>query len=162
MQRQLGLKRYEQVPYMMHKLRVAMVKRDCRYELFGDLELDNAFVTVIRIDKVKNDPVKRGRGSKKKRSILVMLLKETINTKSGKEVELPKFVKLLATDNLDDSSVLYGVFESLDTVKTDIKFDAYPSFRKLKDLVRSHKPKVTPRNKGHMYLKYVDCVIGNL
>lgn len=162
MQRQLGLKRYEPVLYMMHKLRIAMGKRDSKYELSGDVELDDAFITVIRIDKDKNDPLKRGRGSQKKRSILVMVSKETIKTKKGKKVEVPRFVKLLAMDNLDETSVTEGVFDSVDTAKTDIKSDAYPSFRKLKDLVRSHKPKVTPPNKGHVYLKWVHCIIGNL
>lgn len=162
MQRQLGLNRREPALYMMHKLRVAMGTRDSKYELSGDVKLDDAFITVIRIDKDKNDPPKRGRGSQKKRSILVMVSKETIETKKGKNVQVPQFVKLLAMDNLDELSITDGVFESVHKANTNIKSDAYPAFRKFKNLVRSHKPKVTPPNKGHVYLKWVHCVIGNL
>jgi len=61
-----------------------------------------------------------------------------------------------------EESATDGVFESVDTAKTNIKSDAYPSFRKLKNLVRTHKPKLTPPNMGHIYLKCDHCVIGNL
>lgn len=39
-QRQLGLKRYEPVWAMVHKLRKAMGKRDDRYTLEGMIEID--------------------------------------------------------------------------------------------------------------------------
>ena len=53
MQRQLGLKRYEPVWAMMHKLRKAMGKRDERYTLEGMIEMDEGYFKVAqeRIEK---------------------------------------------------------------------------------------------------------------
>jgi len=45
-QKQLGLKRYEPVWYMVHKLRKAMVKRDARYTLEGMIEMDEGYFTI--------------------------------------------------------------------------------------------------------------------
>jgi hypothetical protein len=46
MQKQLGLKRYEPVWAMMHKLRKAMGKRDDQYTLEGMIEMDEGYFTV--------------------------------------------------------------------------------------------------------------------
>ena len=46
MQRQLGLKRYEPVWFMVHKLRKAMANRDTWYTLEGMIEMDEAYFTV--------------------------------------------------------------------------------------------------------------------
>ena len=45
-QRQLGLKCYEPVWVMVHKLRQAMGNRDARYTLEGMIELDEGYFTV--------------------------------------------------------------------------------------------------------------------
>lgn len=45
-QRQLGLKRYEPVWAMVHKLRKAMGNRDDRYTLEGMIEMDEGYFTV--------------------------------------------------------------------------------------------------------------------
>ncbi len=46
MQKQLGLKRYEPVWAMMHKLRKAMGERDDQYTLEGMIEMDEGYFTV--------------------------------------------------------------------------------------------------------------------
>lgn len=45
-QRQLGLKRYEPVWAMVHKLRKAMGNRDDRYTLEGMIEMDEGYFTI--------------------------------------------------------------------------------------------------------------------
>jgi len=64
LQRQLGMKRYEPVFRMYHKLRVVMGKRDDGYRLEDMVEYDEAFVGKATKPKVKNN-LKRGRGSQK-------------------------------------------------------------------------------------------------
>ena len=61
-QKQLGLKRYEPVWAMVHKLRKAMGKRDDRYTLEGMIEMDEGYFTIesSEIEKAKG---KRGRGA---------------------------------------------------------------------------------------------------
>src|SRR5690606_33716698 len=70
-QRQLGLKRYEPVWAMVHKLRKAMGKRDARYTLEGMIEMDEGYFTVEsgEVEKAKG---KRGRGAAGKRNVMVM------------------------------------------------------------------------------------------
>jgi hypothetical protein len=50
-QRQLGLKRYEPVWAMVHKLRRAMGERDACYTLHGMIEADNGYFTVETTEK---------------------------------------------------------------------------------------------------------------
>lgn len=45
-QKQLGLKRYEPVWAMVHKLRNAMGQRDDRYTLEGMIEMDEGYLTI--------------------------------------------------------------------------------------------------------------------
>ena len=75
MQRQLGVKRYEPVWYAMHKIRFTMGKRDEKYKLMGEIEIDDAFFTTVELtDKLQDDePLKRGRGSQKKSQVMVMV-----------------------------------------------------------------------------------------
>jgi hypothetical protein len=74
-QRLLGHRYYEPIWYMLHKIRYAMGKRDDKYTLFNELELDEVFFEIapnkedrerIAIDLKENDgKYKRGKGSKK-------------------------------------------------------------------------------------------------
>lgn len=70
-QKQLGLKRYEPVWAMVHKLRKAMGNRDERYTLEGMIEMDEGYFTVesSEIEKAKG---KRGRGAAGKSNVAIM------------------------------------------------------------------------------------------
>ena len=71
LQRQLGLKRYEPVFRMYHKIRVVMGKRDDIYRLEDMVEYDEAFIGKAVNDATKNK-LKRGRGSQKQSKVAVM------------------------------------------------------------------------------------------
>ncbi len=58
-QKQLGLKRYEPVSSMVHKLRNAMGNRDALYTLEGMIEYDEGYFT---IESTEIEPEKRIRG----------------------------------------------------------------------------------------------------
>ena len=65
MQRQLGLKRYEPVWYMMQNIRAVMGICNMAESMQGTVEIDDAFFNVdCEIDE--QEPPKRGRGSQKK------------------------------------------------------------------------------------------------
>ena len=68
-QRQLGHKYYEPIWAMVHKLRDAMGKCDDRYVLDGALEIDEGFFTVDVDEEDRGAPLKRGRGSRRKRAV---------------------------------------------------------------------------------------------
>lgn len=72
LQRQLGHKYYNPIWAMLHKIRLAMGKRDSRYDLEGVMELDEGFFSTEVDQGQKDEPLKRGRGSQKKTKVLVM------------------------------------------------------------------------------------------
>jgi len=71
MQRQLGLKRYEPVWSMVHKIRKAMGNRDAKYTLEGMIEMDEGYFTIesTEVEKSKN---KAGKGAVGKTNVAVM------------------------------------------------------------------------------------------
>lgn len=70
-QRQLGLKRYEPVWAMVHKLRRAMGKRDDRYTLEGMIEMDEGYFA-IEASENEHKTQKSGRGSKTKSNVMIL------------------------------------------------------------------------------------------
>lgn len=162
LQRQLGLKRYEPVLYMVQKLRVAMGERDSKYELSGDVELDDAFITVVTPGRKKKAKGIRGRGSESKQSIMVMVSRNNAVNKKGEKFSNPRYIKLLVMEDLSEPEVITGVFESVKPEDTTIISDGYSSFSKIKHVVKKHRAKVTPSKRAHIHLPWVHCAIGNL
>jgi hypothetical protein len=70
-QKQLGLKRYEPVWAMVHKIRKAMGKREARYTLEGMIEFDEGYFTV-ESSEIEQDKGIRGRGAVGKQSVAIM------------------------------------------------------------------------------------------
>ena len=70
-QKQLGLKRYEPVWAMVHKIRKAMGKREGRYTLEGMIEMDEGYFTVESSEIEQNKGI-RGRGAPGKKNVAVM------------------------------------------------------------------------------------------
>ena len=72
LQRQLGDNRFQPIWEMLHKLRNVMGKRDSKYSLSGQVELDNAFITSLIPDDQKGEKLKRGVGSQNKSKVMGM------------------------------------------------------------------------------------------
>jgi hypothetical protein len=70
-QKQLGLKRYEPVWHMTHKLRRAMGNRDSRYTLEGMIEMDEGYFTVASSELEQSQGI-RGRGAVGKANTLIL------------------------------------------------------------------------------------------
>ena len=70
-QRQLGLKRYEPVWSMVHKIREVMGQRDERYTFQGMIEADEGYFSV-EASAVELNKQKTGRRSKTKSNVMVM------------------------------------------------------------------------------------------
>jgi len=66
---------FSSIWYMLQKLRVTMGSRDSKYQLDKIVELDEGFfesVDTERDDDKKSTPKKRGRGSQKQTTVMVM------------------------------------------------------------------------------------------
>lgn len=72
-QRQLGVSEYRPVWEMMMKLRDIMGKREDKYQLENQIELDEGFFPTLLTKYDKNQPLKRGIGSQRETEVLVMV-----------------------------------------------------------------------------------------
>jgi DNA-directed RNA polymerase subunit RPC12/RpoP len=142
MQRQLGHEYYECIWAMMHKIRLVMGKRDDLYTLRDESEIDEAYYSTKYIfDKDEftgqQEKLKRGKGSQKKTSVLVMASQKRVKRKALKKNQdssytMPKFLKMKVVEDGTIQEIQATTEKALDD-KSSIKADkakAYPkSFR---------------------------------
>lgn len=165
LQRQIGHKYYEPIWYMMQKLRMTMGTRDSKYQLDKIVELDEGFfesVDAEKDDNSKTTPKKRGRGSQRQSTVMVMASTVHDFGKTRKFNKLTKFrfVRMIVVDKLKGQTVGEKVAENIkyDTV---VKTDNYSSYSKVKNHVWCHIPqKVSPKDAGKV-LPWVHTMISN-
>ena len=137
MQRQLGLKRYEPVWAMVHKLRKAMGNRDARYTLEGMVELDEGYFTVAS-SEVEKSRAKRGRGAAGKKNVAVMAestpLEDVANGKTSKQA---RYFKAKVLDTHKSHGMDKTVGESLDQ-RTIVFSDQSTSYVDISDYIGLH------------------------
>lgn len=94
MQRELEIKDYKTIWVMAHKIRKAMADRDAHYTLAGLVEIDESFFG-------PSSPGKRGRGSKKKETVIVAV--SAWKDDNGKE--RPGFAHAFVVDNASADTI---------------------------------------------------------
>jgi transposase-like protein len=165
LQRQIGHKFYEPIWYMMQKIRITMGSRDSKYQLDKIVELDEGFfesVDTEKDDDEKDVPKKRGRGSQKQTTVMVMAstVHDFGNIKKFNKPTKFRYVKMLVVDNLKGKTVGEKVSENIkyDTV---VRTDNYSSYSKIKEHVWCHIPQnVSPKESGKV-LPWVHTMISN-
>ncbi len=172
MQRLLGLKRYEPVWYMMHKLRIVMGKRDAMYSLNGSLEIDEGFFERVErkgVDSECNssednngDSQKTGRGSQKQSKVLVMAESKKIATKDQHKPDRKVgFIKMQVMKDLTAHSINHQVAEKVNK-KAEILSDGYRGYSKLKEIIVKHLVLVEPdKSESAKQFPWVNRVISN-
>jgi len=160
MQRQLGLKRYEPVWAMVHKLRKAMGNRDARYTLEGMIEMDEGYFTVAT-SEVEQSKGKRGRGAAGKVNVAVMAesipLEDIETGKSSNQVRYFK-AKVLETHKADEINT--NMAESIDD-KTIVFTDKSTSYVDIADYVELHITEKSSEDTTKETLKWVHIFISN-
>ena len=159
-QRQLGLKRYEPVWSMVHKLRKAMGDRDSRYTLEGMIEFDEGYFTV-EISEIEKQKAKRGRGAAGKQNVAILAestpLEDIVtNTKSNQvryfkakvlKSHGSKHVNDLISKSIDDKSIVFS--------------DKSTSYIDIADLVELHITEKSTKETTTDTLKWVHIFISN-
>lgn len=158
LQRQLGHKRYQPVWEMLHKLREAMGKRDSRYTLEGEIELDEGFFTV---DYDADTPRHRGRGSEAKSKVLVMAESMNVEYPTRRDVQRQVgHIKMQVIENLRAETIDDVVMDSIEPQSTLIT-DGSTSYTHFGEMVDEHRSQVIqPREVGKV-LPWVHIVISN-
>jgi hypothetical protein len=162
-QRQVGLKRYEPVWYMMQKIRMAMGARDERYLLSGATEMDEGFFTTVDSENrgKRKKKLKRGRGSQQKTPVMVMAeSKKSKTRKKGRPIYSCGFFKMEAMGDLSANTIEMIAKNSLDP-GCNVRTDNYPSYSKLRQVVKKHTAKtIKPKDAGKE-LPWVHTAISN-
>ena len=165
-QRQIGRKRYQPVWEMVHKLRDVMGKRDGGCPLHGDMEVDEGFFSTETPEEQKDCPLKRGRGSQRKTSVLVMAESCLPKMPPAKMYSTPKSVGHIKMQVIDDfkASAITGKIKQGTDGNADVTTDGFSSYASLEKngVASSHHAVVTDdkRSVGKV-LPWVHIAISN-
>jgi transposase-like protein len=161
LQRQLGHKRYQPIWEMLHKLRNVMGKRDSKYRLSGQVELDNAFITTLIPDEQKDEKLKRGAGSQNKSKVMVMTESTLVeNPKPNKPPRRVNHIKMQVVPDLKADTATEIVKEQVD-YQSDIQSDDSTAYKKLNKVVESHEAQVIKTEDLSKVLPWVHICISN-
>lgn len=160
-QRQLGLKRYEPVWSMVHKIRKAMGNRDGRYTLEGMIEMDEGYFT-IEASENEHETQKSGRGSKTKANVMVMAestILEDLDT--GKVERQCRYFKAKVLDDHKADGTDETFKNAIDGEQTIVFTDQSTSYVNIADYVEIHISEKSGEITTKETLKWVHIAISN-
>lgn len=159
-QKQLGLKRYEPVWAMVHKLRKAMGNRDARYTLEGMIEMDEGYFTV-ESSEIEQQNEKRGRGAVGKQNVMIMAESTPLeDPQTGKKERQCRYFKAKVLDDHKAEGVNNTVESSLDEQSIDFT-DKSTSYVDIADFVELHISEKSDKETTKETLKWVHITISN-
>lgn len=159
-QKQLGLKRYEPVWAMVHKLRKAMGKREERYTLEGMIEMDEAYFTVETSELAKSKGV-RGKGAKGKSNVAIMAESTPLeNIETGEVSNQCRYFKAKVLSNHKSNDIEKTVRESIDD-KSIVFTDKSTSYVNIADYVELHITEKSNKKTTKETLRWVHITISN-
>ncbi len=160
MQRQLGLKRYEPVWAMVHKLRKAMGDRDASYTLEGMIEMDEGYFTV-ESSEVEQKKGKRGKGAAGKQNVAVMAESTQLeDPKTGKKSSQVRYFKAKVLQSHQSEQINETIKESLDE-KSIVLTDKSTSYVDIANYVEMHVMEKSSEESTKETLKWVHIFISN-
>jgi len=159
-QKQLGLKRYEPVWSLVHKLRQAMGERDDLYSLEDMIEMDEGYFKV-ETSKKERENLKRGRGSQGQRNVGVMAESTILeDVESGEKTSQCRYFKLKVLDDHKSEGINDMVEKSLSD-KNIVFSDKSTSYLDLSDYVEMHITEKSTKETTEKTLKWVHIAISN-
>lgn len=159
-QKQIGLKRYEPVWAMVHKLRKAMGNRDARYTLEGMIEMDEGYFTV-EASEIEQQKGKRGRGAVGKQNVMIMAESTPLeDPKTKKKDRQCRYFKAKVLTDHKAEGVNDTVKESLDE-QSIVFTDKSTSYVDIADFVEHHITEKSDIDTTKETLKWVHITISN-
>ena len=161
LQRQLGHKRYQPIWEMLHKLRSVMGKRDGKYTLAGNVEIDEGFFSTEVPDEQKHQKKKRGAGSQSKTKVLVMAESEEVKEqKSGKKGKKVNHIKKIVIPDAKASTIDQAAEKSVDATAS-VTSDATKSHVHFPEIFREYTGRVIAVEDIGKVLPWVHVAIAN-
>lgn len=159
-QRQLGLKRYEPVWAMVHKIRKAMGNRDSKYTLEGMIEMDEGYFTVA-CSQVEQSKGKRGRGAAGKKNVMVSAESTPLeNPETGKKSKHVRYFKAKVLDSHKSEEVDNYVSESIDE-QSIVFTDKSTSYVDISNYVEIYVTEKSSKETTKETLRWVHIFISN-
>ncbi len=159
-QKQLGMKRYEPVWAMVHKLRKAMGNRDARYTLEGMIEMDEGYFTV-ESSEVEKSRGKRGRGAAGKSPVSVMAESTQLeDVETGEKTSQCRYFKARVLESHHADEINDTVRESFDE-KSIVFTDDSTSYVDISDYVELHFSEKSSEKLTKETLRWVHITISN-
>lgn len=159
-QKQLGLKRYEPVWSMIHKLRRAMGKRDDRYTLEGMIELDEGYFTVESSEIEKSKGI-RGRGAVGKSNVAILAESVPLeDIETGEKSKYCRYFKAKVLNDHEAKNINTLVKESIDE-KSIVFSDKSTSYVDISDYVELHITEKSDKTTTKETLQWVHITISN-
>jgi len=160
-QRQLGLKRYEPVWAMVHKLRKAMGERDDRYILEGMIEMDEGYFTV-EASQQEHKTQKAGRGSKTKSNVMIMAESTVLeDIETGKVERQCRYFKAKVLEDHKADGTDLTFYNTIDNEQTIVFTDKSTSYVNIADYVEMHISEKSDEQTTKETLKWVQITISN-
>jgi len=159
-QKQLGLKRYEPVWGMVHKLRKAMGNRDARYTLKGMIEMDEGYFT-IESSEIEQSKGVRGRGAAGKKNVAIMAESTVLeDAKTGKVQRQARYFKAKVLNTHQANEINNLIDESIEE-KSIVFTDKSTSYVDIADFVELHVTEKSNEQTTKETLKWVHITISN-
>lgn len=159
-QKQLGLKRYEPVWAMVHKLRKAMGNRDARYTLEGMIEFDEGYFT-IESSEIEQDKGIRGRGAVGKSNVAIMAESTVLeDIETGKKSNQCRYFKAKVLTDHTSELINETIQESI-SEKSILFTDKSTSYIDIADYVEIHITEKSNKETTTETLKWVHIAISN-
>lgn len=159
-QKQLGLKRYEPVWAMVHKLRKAMGNRDKRYILEDMIEMDEAYFT-IETPENEQTTNKRGRGSQSKQNVMMLAESTPLeDPKTGKKEKSCRYFKAKVLQTHTSEEINEIVNQNIDN-QSIVFTDKSSSYVDISDFVQLHFTEKSSDETTKTTLKWVHIMISN-
>jgi ISXO2-like transposase domain len=141
-QRQLGHKRYEPIWLMMHKIRLCMGRRDAKYKLAGQVEIDEGFFESHRLKPEELKDSAKGPNPTRKRQVTVLVMAESELAKEPhKNKTRPKrkvgHLKMQVIDDLSQEGMNYEIKKHIET-KAKAITDGRNCYSKLENILADH------------------------
>ncbi len=159
-QKQLGLKRYEPVWAMVHKLRKAMGNRDDRYTLEGMIEMDEGYFTV-ESSEIEQEKGIRGRGAAGKQNVAIMAESMPLeNLGTGTIERQPRYFKAKVLKTHKSEEINQTIKNAIDE-KSIVFTDKSTSYVDIADFIELHITEKSNKETTKETLKWVHITISN-
>lgn len=159
-QKQLGLKRYEPVWAMVHKLRKAMGNRDAKHSLEGKIEFEEGYFTVGS-SEIKQQKGIRGKGAVGKQNVAVMAESTSLeDLETGKKEKHVRFFKAKVLAGHDGNEIDQVVQEAIDDQRI-VFTDKSASYIDIAEFVELHVMEKSSKETTEETLKWVHIAISN-